>query len=125
MMENLHLVEEDDHLLQAAMLAFYEDPEKWVTDYYIKRGYFGKSDSDLMYQDEVQGPFIEQVYKTVDLIYTKYLKSLIDYKGIQRVEQYMFHSDAFRGMLAAEIQKLTFIESEKEFSKRKVSFGEN
>ncbi|MDD3415259.1 MAG: ATP-binding protein [Lachnospiraceae bacterium] len=62
-------------------------------------GVGGKSDSDLMYQDEVHGPLIEQVDKTVDLIYTKYLKALIDYKGIQRVEQYMFHRDAFREIL--------------------------
>lgn len=99
LMEDLHLVDEDDHLLRAAMLAFYEDPEKWVTGSYIKIGYFGKSDSDLLYQDEVHGPLIEQVDKTVDLIYTKYLKALIDYQGIQRVEQYMFHRDAFREIL--------------------------
>ena len=99
LMEDLHLVDEDGHLLRAAMLAFYEDPEKWVTGSYIKIGYFGKSDSDLLYQDEVHGPLIEQVDKTVDLIYTKYLKALIDYKGIQRVEQYMFHRDAFREIL--------------------------
>lgn len=99
LMEDLHLVDEDDHLLRAAILAFYEDPEKWVTGSYIKIGYFGKSDSDLLYQDEVHGPLIEQVDKTVDLIYTKYLKALIDYKGIQRVEQYMFHRDAFREIL--------------------------
>ncbi len=30
-----------------------------------------------MYQDEVHGPLIEQVDKTVDLIYTKYMKALI------------------------------------------------
>lgn len=99
LLEDLHLVDEDDHLLRAAMLAFFEDPEKWVTGSYIKIGYFGKSDSDLLYQDEVRGPLIEQVDKTVDLIYTKYLKALIDYKGIQRVEQYMFHRDAFREIL--------------------------
>ena len=81
------------------MLAFYKDPEKWVTGSYIKIGYFGKSDSDLMYQDEVHGPLIEQVDKTVDLVYTKYMKALIDYEGVQRIEQFMFHKDAFREIL--------------------------
>ena len=56
------------------MLAFYKDPEKWVTGSYIKIGYFGKSDADLKYQDEVHGSLIEQIDKTVDLVYTKYLK---------------------------------------------------
>ena len=49
--------------------------------------------------DEVHGPLIEQVDKTVDLVYTKYMKALIAYEGIQRVEQFMFHKDAFREIL--------------------------
>ena len=60
---------------------------------------FWKSDSDLVYQDEVHGPLIEQVDKTVDLVYTKYMKALIDYEGVQRIEQFMFHKDAFREIL--------------------------
>ena len=52
-----------------------------------------------MYQDEIHGPLIEQVDKTVDLVYTKYMKALIAYEGIQRVEQFMFHKDAFREIL--------------------------
>ena len=99
LMDNLHLIDEDGYLIRAAMLAFYKDPEKWVTGSYIKIGYFGKSDSNLVYQDEVHGPLIEQVDKTVDLVYTKYMKALIDYEGVQRIEQFMFHKDAFREIL--------------------------
>ena len=99
LMENLHLIDEDGYLIRAAMLAFYKDPEKWVTGSYIKIGYFGDSDADLRYQDEIHGSLIEQVDKAVDLVYTKYLKALIFYDGIQRVEQFMFHQDAFREIL--------------------------
>lgn len=99
LLENLHLFDEEGYLMRAAMLVFYKDPEKWVTGAYIKIGYFEKSDSDLKYQDEIHGPLIEQIDKTVDLVYTKYLKALIDYEGIQRVEQFMFHPDAFREIL--------------------------
>lgn len=99
LLDNLHLIDEDGYLVRAAMLAFYKDPEKWVTGSYIKIGCFGKSDSDLLYQDEVHGPLIEQVDKTVDLVYTKYMKARIDYEGIQRIEQFMFHKDAFREIL--------------------------
>ena len=81
------------------MLAFYKDPEKWVAGSYIKIGYFGDSDSDLKYQDEVHGALIEQIDKAVDLVYTKYLKALIYYDGIQRVEQFMFPQEAFREIL--------------------------
>ncbi len=65
----------------------------------LHQDWVGKSHSDLLYQDEVHGSLIEQVYKTVDLIYTKYLKALIDYKGIQRVEQYMFHRDTIQEII--------------------------
>ncbi len=53
--ENLHLIDEDGYLIRAAMLAFYKDPEKWVTGSYIKIGYFGKSDADE-YSDAAEPP---------------------------------------------------------------------
>lgn len=99
LLDNLHLMDEDGYLIRAAMLAFYKDPEKWVTGAYVKIGYFAQSDADLKYQDEVHGSLIEQVDKTVDLVYTKYMKALITYDGIQRIEQFMFHQDAFREIL--------------------------
>ncbi len=99
LLDNLHLIDEDGYLIRAAMLAFYKDPEKWVTGAYVKIGYFAQSDADLKYQDEVHGSLIEQVDRTVDLVYTKYMKALISYEGIQRIEQFMFHPDAFREIL--------------------------
>lgn len=99
LMENLHLVDEDGNLIRAAMLAFYRDPERWVTGAYIKIGFFGDSDSDLQYQDEIHGPLIEQIDRTIDLVYTKYMKARITYDGIQRVEVFMFPREAFREIL--------------------------
>lgn len=98
LLENLKLFE-GENLTRAAILMFYADPEKWVTGAYIKIGYFGDSDSDLRYQDEVHGPLIFQADKTVELIYTKYMKALIDYEGLQRTETYMFPLDGFREIL--------------------------
>lgn len=34
LMENLYLFDEEGYLIRAAMLAFYKDPEKWVTGSY-------------------------------------------------------------------------------------------
>lgn len=99
LLENLHLFDDDDYLTRASMLAFYDDPEKWVTGSYIKIGFFGNSDSDLQYQDEVHGALIEQVDRALDLIYTKYMKALITYRDIQRIEQFMFHRNATREIL--------------------------
>ncbi len=99
LLDNLYLIDENGYLIRAVMLAFCKDPEKWVTGAYVKIGYFAQSDADLKYQDEVHGSLIEQVDKAVDLVYTKYMKALITYEGIQRIEQFMFHQDAFREIL--------------------------
>lgn len=96
LLENLRLVDEDGYLVRAAMMAFHKDPEKWITGAYVKIGCFGENDADLLYQDEIHGPLVMQADKVVDLVYTKYLKALITYNGIHRVEQFMFHPDAFR-----------------------------
>jgi len=97
LLENLHLYS-DNILVRAAILAFHKDPEKWVFGSYIKIGYF-ITDADLRYQDEIHGSLIEQVDKTIELIYAKYMKALIFYEGIQRVERFMFPQDAFREIL--------------------------
>lgn len=98
LLENLKLFE-GENLIRAAILMFHPDPEKWVTGAYIKIGYFGDSDSDLRYQDEVHGPLILQADKAIELIYTKYMKALIDYEGLQRIETYMFPMEGFREIL--------------------------
>lgn len=98
LLDKLNLYE-GEYLKRAAILLFHENPEKWITGAYIKIGYFGNSDSDLLYQDEVTGPLIEQVDKALELVYQKYMKALITYEGIQRVEKYMFPKSAFREIL--------------------------
>ena len=98
LLENLNLFDDEDHLVRAAVMAFHKDPEKWVTGAHIKIGYF-VTDSDIRYMDEVYGSLIEQVDKTMDLVYTKYMKALIDYEGIHRIERYMFPPDAFKEIL--------------------------
>ena len=40
-----------------------------------------------------------QIDRTIDLVYTKYMKARITYEGIQRVEVFMFPRDAFREIL--------------------------
>ena len=79
-----------NYLNKAAILLFGKDPNKWIVGSYIKIGFFEENDADLRYQDEIQGALILQIDKTIDLIYLKYLKALIHYEGVQRVEEYMF-----------------------------------
>ena len=98
LLKNLRLYD-GKNLTIAAILLFHEDPENWVTGAYIKIGYFDKNDADLKYQDELHGSLISQVDRVVELVYTKYLKALIQYKNLQRQECYMFPKEAFREII--------------------------
>lgn len=98
LMRNLRLYE-NDYLTKAAVMCFHPDPEKFVTCAYIKIGFFADNDADILYQDEIRGSLIMQVEKTMDLIYTKYMKALISYDGIHRKETFFFPKEAFRELL--------------------------
>jgi ATP-dependent DNA helicase RecG len=63
-------------LKRAAVLMFLPKAEKFVTGAFIKIGYF-ESDSDLIFQDEIHGNLFEQIEKTVELLFTKYIKAII------------------------------------------------
>ncbi|GHV65982.1 hypothetical protein FACS1894199_08260 [Bacteroidia bacterium] len=69
-----------------------------LTGAYIKIGFF-RTDSDLLFQDEIHGNLFEQVEKTVDFLLTKYTKALISYEGLTRVETYEYPKDALREAL--------------------------
>ena len=77
---------------------FHSNPENFVTGSYIKIGYF-EADDDLRFQDEIHGCLFEQIEKTMDLLFTKYIKALISYDGINRVETYEYPKDAVREAL--------------------------
>lgn len=97
LIENLQL-KEGEYLKRAAILLFHSDPEKFVTGAYIKIGYF-QSDDDLKFQDEIHGNLFEQVEKTMDLLFTKYIKAEISYEGINRVEKFEYPKEAVREAL--------------------------
>lgn len=91
-------LKENSFLKRAAILLFHSTPEKFVTGAYIKIGYF-ETDDNLQFQDEVHGNLFEQVEKTMDLLFTKYLKALISYEGINRIETFEYPKDAVREAL--------------------------
>lgn len=95
--ENLQL-KENDYLKRASILLFHPNPEKFVTGAYIKIGFF-ESDSDLIYQDEIHGNLFEQIEKTIDLLFTKYIKAIISYDGINRIETFEYPKEAIREAL--------------------------
>jgi ATP-dependent DNA helicase RecG len=94
---NLKLID-NGNLKRAALLLFHPDPEKYVTGAFIKIGFF-RTNSDLLFQDDIHGNLFEQVEKTMELLLTKYTKALISYKGLSRIETYEYPEKALREAL--------------------------
>jgi len=97
LLENLQL-KEGEYLKRAAILLFHPFPENFVTGSYIKIGYF-KTDDELIFQDAIHGNLFEQIEKTIDLLFTKYIKAEISYEDINRVEKYEYPKEAIREAL--------------------------
>jgi len=97
LIENLQL-KTNKFLKRAAILLFHPNPEKYVTGAYIKIGFF-ETDDDLKYQDEIHGNLFEQIEKTMDLLFTKYIKAEISYEVLNRVETFEYPKDAVREAL--------------------------
>ena len=53
----------------------------------------------MKFQDEIHGNLFEQIEKTMDLLFTKYIKAPISYEGINRIETYEYPKDAVREAL--------------------------
>ena len=99
LVEKLKLVDTDaDCLKKAGALLFSEDPEDYYTGAYIKIGFF-QNNADLLYQDEVRGNLFKQVDDTVDLLRLKYMKALIRYEGLQRIDEYPVAYTALREVI--------------------------
>lgn len=97
LLANLNLLD-GDYLKRAAVLLFHAQPERFITGAYVKIGYFA-SDDDLRYQDEVHGPLLLQIDRTLKLLQTKYLQAEVRYEGSSRVEQQPFPEAALREAL--------------------------
>lgn len=102
--------EKNNDLMRAAILLFHPDPEEFVTGAYVKIAYFApegayganKSD-DIIYHDEIHGPLMLQADKVVDIVFSKYLKALTSYEGLQRIDTYMTSKEAFREIILNSI----------------------
>ena len=103
-LDNLELTQ-GQYLKRAACLLFSERPQHYVGGAWIKIGFF-ITDDDLRYQDEIRGNLFAQVEKTLETLRQKYLKAYISYKGLQRLETFLFPEGALReALLNAVVHK--------------------
>jgi len=98
-LKNLRLVDEQGKYKRAAVVLFAKDPIKFVPSAYIKIGKFGKSHTELLSQEVIEGNAIELADKTIELLDRKYLIRNISYKGLQRIETPEYPFEAIREIL--------------------------
>jgi len=96
LLENLELITPEGKLKAAAVLLFGKKPMKYFISSYFKIGKFGISDSDLRFQDTIEGNIFEMVDRVMRLLKERYLVSAISYDGIQRVEKLEYPEAALR-----------------------------
>jgi ATP-dependent DNA helicase RecG len=94
LLEKLKLTE-GSYLKRAAVLLFHADPEQHVTGAFVKIGYF-RTESELLYHDEIHGDLFTQAQKTMEILLSKYLKAAISYHGIHRIESLPVPEEALR-----------------------------
>ena len=85
---------EGRYLKRAAALLFHPAPNRFWGEAYVKVGYF--HGSELVFQDVIESALFTQVDRTVDLLFTKYTRALVSYRGVKRVETFPVPADAMR-----------------------------
>lgn len=95
LIEKLHL-RKDGFLRRAALLLFHANPARFFAGAFVKIGYF-RTETEIAYQDVVEGNLFVQAARTVDLLHTKYSKAEISYEGIYRRETPLAPGEAIRG----------------------------
>lgn len=104
--KSLDLVNEKGEFLLAALLLFGKRPKKYAPTACIKIGRFGKSHSDLLFQDKVEGNILDMADTVIEILNRKYLIRPISYDGLLRKEPLEYPEQALReAILNAIIHK--------------------
>ncbi len=87
-----------DTLKRAAVLLFAKDPQKYFIQSHSKIGKF-LSEVDIVTSDFIEGNLFQQVDLILDILRTKYLKSIISFEGIHRKEKLEYPYDALKELV--------------------------
>jgi len=83
-------------LRRAAGLIFGNDPRKYFVNSFTKIGRFGNDETDLLFQDVIEGDILTMPERIIALLDTKYLVRPVGYSGINRIEKSLFPISALR-----------------------------
>jgi ATP-dependent DNA helicase RecG len=94
-LENLLLVE-NGNLKRSVILLFGKNPERFYVNALVKIGKFGASDTDLKFQEIVEGNAYQLADKVLEILDRKFFVSPISYEGLHRIESWEYPYEAIR-----------------------------
>ena len=98
-LKNLHLISESGKLRIAALILFGSHPEEFVRSTDFRIGRFIGDESDLLFQDIVQGDIIRMADRIMKILRSKYLVSYISYDRMTRMESLEIPEAALREII--------------------------
>ncbi|MGH2645269.1 MAG: ATP-binding protein [Chitinophagaceae bacterium] len=96
LLKQLDLVNEKGEFLLAALLLFGKKPKRYAPSAYFKIGRFSYSQSDLRFQDIVEGNILDMADSVLEILDKKYLTRPISYEGLLRKEPLEYPEKALR-----------------------------
>jgi ATP-dependent DNA helicase RecG len=96
--EKLRLTE-NGQLKRAAIIFFGKDPGKFYPGIYVKIGRFGKSDTDIIFQETEEGNLVVLLNAVLNQLNHKFLIRSIEFEGMHRIEKGEYPLPAIREML--------------------------
>lgn len=98
LLEKLRLIQ-DNTVTNAALVLFGKDPVRFYPGTSVRIGRFGSTDTDLRFQEVIEGNLIHCLRETISLLDTKFLIKPVRFEGIQRIEEDQYPLAALREIL--------------------------
>ena len=86
-------------LTRAALVLFGKDPGEFYPNLFVKIGRFGDSETDLRFQEVVEGNLLNMLPGIMEQLEMKFLTKPVRFEGLQRIEELEYPVAALREML--------------------------
>lgn len=102
-LRRLKLINKQGQITFAALMLFGKDIEDYCLSASFRIGRFGKTQADLIFDDNIACPLIRMPETIMQTLRSRYLIAPVKYEGIRRIEPLEIPEDALREMICNSI----------------------
>lgn len=102
-LRRLKLINKQGQITFAALMLFGKDIEDYCLSASFRIGRFGKTQADLIFDDNIACPLIRMPETIMQTLRSRYLIAPVKYEGIRRIEPLEISEDALREMICNSI----------------------